>query len=198
MVSSSFGRNRLSKSLIALLIVLAGVLGASRDAQATLRWKTDGSLCMPTRDYHDSDINWDASILGFVLRGSASKGARQLVCPIFTGPGLTQLSDGAWDTISQVTFDLKNAGASTIVYTDLVAHDYDSNSYCTCDVKSFAQATGFFQRNLFWDAISNNCGSCIGGDVVNDQWALAASVSAATFVRVNRIRVFDDNIVIIL
>jgi len=193
MQSSSFS----GKSVFGRIFALAGIVGAvstaAPDAQAVLRWSADGSLCMSSEDYPLSDNNWISGGGGFTVYGSPSIGLRKLVCPIFSVPGLTQLSDGAPDTIYQVGLDLRNTTSPPqLVYTDFVAYDFDSDSYCTCDVKSVSQSAGVFARNLLWDAVVNNCGSCVGGQSRADNWGLAVSVSATATIQLKRIRVYDD------
>ena len=192
MQSSSFS----GKSVLGRIFALAGVAcvaTTAADARATFKWGSDGSLCIPSEDYPLSDINWTSGGGGFSIYGSQTAGSRKLVCPIFTGPGLTQLSDSAADTIHEVRLHLRHTTSSSpLVYTDLVAHDFDSDSYCTCDLKSVAQGGGFFVRSLLWDALSSNCTSCTGGQSRADNWALTVSVSAASSLQLKRISVYDD------
>jgi hypothetical protein len=181
------------------LLVAAGTLAlAPRDANAVMRWQSDGTICNPWQDKAHQTFLADAAGMKLMVGNS---GFMRAHCPILVGPSFVELSEASAHTLFNVFLHMRfnswNA-ASQRVITVLYVHDIASDSVCICDYKSFVQAPGFFARALWWDGISINCQSC----TTDSGWQAVVEVEVRgtmdpqfgfqDTLQIKRIGVYDD------
>jgi hypothetical protein len=133
--------------------LVAGV-AVPESAPASLRWRTDGNWCLPSRSGTDF-----ASYAAAGLKFGNGSPEVAVDCAIPTGAGLVNLGSGS-HAIDQVNVRLRQEQAPATVATYVVVHDDNTTSACTCGQASAAMNAGAYAtRAMLFD-----CGSCSYGE----------------------------------
>jgi hypothetical protein len=154
--------NRLGRTSLFALIVIAGLLGTSIFvvAVAGVRWRTDGHDCL-----FSGDSVRVGPTTGPTLSGS---GVARAVCSIPLGPELVDVGAGAVHPLRYVATRITTRGTNdTLVSQALVAHDSTSDDFCVCDRDSDWKGAGNHLTYLDFagDATSTGCDVCPGGPI---------------------------------
>ena len=158
--------------------LIAGV-AVPESAPATMRWKGDGSLCLTAR--HELDFTAYSS-LG--LQIPAEGAAHVATCAIPTGTDLYSLEDGSTHVIDEVSVRLRQEGPDDDVVMQLLVHDHNSTSVCSCG--SDSKVIGGGEYSMF--NVEFDCGSCS----YDDDWAINLRIdSEAGSTLIKQISVYD-------
>jgi hypothetical protein len=146
------------KPTIALAVAIAATFATlSIPSEAvTYRYRVSGTACVA----NSSSTTYDADD-GLLTAGHSA-------CAIPTGPNLVDIS-GTYG-IAQVNMRLRNIGTgSQVLSAEIIAHDYDSASFCSCGTTSSTVSAGSYKLL----SPTYSCGSCS----TETSWTLNAHVN---------------------
>lgn len=168
----SIGRNIL---IVVPVVIAASTAGAAGD----VRWRVPGTACRPFDNlytyYHDFG---DLALPDDDASGNNSQTIAN--CFIPTGTNLVELHDTNSRLFKSVSmrYELQGAGNEPVVST-LMAQDYDSHDFCTCDEDNRVGGGGPFNVVLTRDGDTSGPESCdtncTGGSVPTN-WSLSVEV----------------------
>jgi hypothetical protein len=150
-----------NKAMLGILAAIAGV-ALPVSAPAGLRFRADGNACSTWKGHTKFTAY---SSLGLKIVDGSSEA---VTCAVPTGASLVDLGDGG-HPIDSVGVRLRQEGASATVATQLIVHDNNSDSACTCgQTSAVINAGSYSSRSMSFD-----CGSCSYAA----DWALTVSVN---------------------
>lgn len=114
-------------------------------------------------------------------------------CPIPVGPEYVELTDSAPHTIERIFFDYEFTGLTFNFWVNLVIISPTSNDFCECDqFDGLDVPDTFYQKQLVWDGIGNNCQGCADSNWVPMIGSAWSDRGIPVFWEVKRIMVAAD------